>query len=131
MKKHPKSSLKALAILNIKAIVFWLICFGVSLPTSIVAQGTYQVGVLPSVNFNKKLANNWSLNFRVEARQLAFEGDFLGKNETNLEYVLTDFSLLAAKKVGLNSRIAGGYLIRFRDDEWCIERFSNTLLYKE
>jgi len=103
--------------LNIKSLVFWMICSGFYWPSICSAQGTYQIGVLPSVNFNKKLANNWSLNFRVEARQLAFEGDFLGNNETNLEYVLTDFSLIAAKKVGLNSRIAGGYLTRFRDDE--------------
>jgi hypothetical protein len=32
-----------------------------------------------------------------------------------LNYILTDISLIIARKVGLNSRIAGGYLMRFEE----------------
>lgn len=81
------------------------------------AQSTYQVGTLPSINLNKKLKNDWSLNFKIESRQLIQQGDFKVNVNKNFEYVLTDYSLIAAKKVGLNSRIAGGYLIRFRGGE--------------
>jgi hypothetical protein len=87
------------------------------------AQSTYEAGLLPAINLNKKLKNDWSFNSRIESRQLFLTG---GSNEDRVrqyEYVLTDISLLTAKKVGLNSRIAGGYLVRFEDGE-TIHRFS-------
>ena len=89
---------------------------------SAIAQGTYRAGVLPSVNFNYKLANQWSVNFKVESRQLFKTGTFEAEYNTNYRYVLTDYSLLAAKKIGLNSRLSGGYLLRYRDNE-IIHRF--------
>ncbi|MEZ4959262.1 MAG: DUF2490 domain-containing protein [Saprospiraceae bacterium] len=81
------------------------------------AQARYQMGLLPSINLNYKLKSNWSLNFKVESRQLLQNGTFDGGSERDFEYVLTDYSLIAAKKVGLNSRISGGYLFRFREGE--------------
>lgn len=87
------------------------------------AQRTYEAGLLPAINLNKKLKNDWSFNSRIESRQLFLTG---GSNEDRVsqyEYVLTDISLLAAKKVGLDSRIAGGYLVRIEDGE-IIHRFS-------
>lgn len=81
------------------------------------SQSTYQFGLLPSVNLNKKLEKDWSLNFKTEFRQLIQKGDFNGNHTKGYEYLLTDVALIAAKKVGLNSRIAGGYLIRFRNEE--------------
>lgn len=79
------------------------------------AQSTYQVGGLPSINLNYKLKNEWSSNFKIESRQLLQRGTFNGDSDKSYDYVLTDFSLIAAKKVGLNSRISVGYLFRFRD----------------
>lgn len=81
------------------------------------SQSTYQFGVLPSINLNKKLQKDWSLNFKTESRQLLQKGVFDGNYIKEYEYLLTDLSLLTAQKVGLNSRIAGGYLIRFRNEE--------------
>lgn len=81
------------------------------------AQSTFQFGGLPSLNVNSKLKNDWSLNSKIESRQLFQSGDLNGNVNKNYEYVLTDFSLIAAKKVGLSSRVAGGYLIRFKDGE--------------
>lgn len=94
-----------------------LLCMGLIFTHRAAAQGTYRVGVLPSVNFNKKLEKDWSINFRTEARQLIRQGDFGGNAVNAFDYVLTDYSLVAAKTVGLNSRLAGGYLVRFRDGE--------------
>lgn len=85
---------------------------------SVSAQSTYQFGVLPSVNLNKKMKNNWSLNTKLESRQLFQRGEFNGTADKEYNYVLTDMSLIAAKKVGLNSRIAGGYLIRLEDGDF-------------
>lgn len=75
------------------------------------------MGTLPSININKKVKNDWSYNVKLEARQLLREGDFNGPVNTDFDYVLTDISLITTKKVGLNSRIAGGYLIRLRGEE--------------
>lgn len=81
------------------------------------SQSTYQFGALPSLNLNRKLENDWSLNAKLESRQLFRRGVINGNTEKEYDYILTDFSLIAAKKVGLNSRIAAGYLIRFEDAE--------------
>lgn len=79
------------------------------------SQNSYQLGFLPSFNLNSKFKNNWSLNSRIESRQLISRGEFKDNFEKNYAYVLTDISMIAAKKVGLNSRVAGGYLIRIED----------------
>lgn len=79
------------------------------------AQTSYQFGVLPAVNVNKKFKEDWSLNTRIESRQLFQNGDFEGNIFGKYDYVLTDVSLLAGKKIALNSRIAGGYLLRIED----------------
>lgn len=86
------------------------------------AQSTYQFGILPSINLNNKLKNNWSLNSKIESRQLIRSGELNENLTSKYTYVLTDFSLIAAKKVGLNSRIGGGYLIRFEESAF-IHRF--------
>lgn len=82
---------------------------------TVFAQSTFQMGGLPSLNFNIKLKNDWSLNSKIESRLLFQRGEINGDVDKNFNYVLTDFSLIGAKKIGLNSRIAGGYLIRFKE----------------
>ncbi len=81
------------------------------------AQSTYQFGLLPSINLNYKLENDWSLNSKIESRQLLQTGEFNGSTESEYNYILTDISMITAKKVGLNSRVAGGYLIRLREEK--------------
>jgi hypothetical protein len=84
---------------------------------SVYAQSTYQFGGLPSINLNNKLKKDWSLNSKIESRLLFQRGEIKGDVDEKFKYVLTDFSLIAAKKVGLNSRIAGGYLLRLEDGD--------------
>jgi hypothetical protein len=81
------------------------------------AQSTFQLGGLPSLNVNKKLKNDWSVNSKIESRLLFQRGDLQGEVDKNFKYVLTDISLFGAKKIGLGSRIALGYLIRFEEKE--------------
>mgnify|MGYP005849244377 CR=1 FL=1 len=87
------------------------------LPGFVGAQNTYQLGILPGLNINKSLKKNWWVNTRVESRQLFQRGEKRGTTEKAYNYVLTDWSVVAAKKVGLNARVAGGYLIRFEEGE--------------
>lgn len=87
-------------------------------PCFLIGQADYLVGLLPTVNLNYKLDNNWSLNSKVESRGLLEEGTFGLENQgSDVSYILTDFSLIAAKKFGLASKISAGYLSRFREDE--------------
>ena len=80
---------------------------------AIVSQDRYQVGLLPSVNINKKISTNTKLNFKIESRQNLEEGRF-GEDETEgYDYIHTDFAFLAATKVGFKSTIAGGYQMRW------------------
>ncbi len=113
-----KLYLKILPILNTKALVLYLLLpIGLLFTQNAVGQSTYQLGLLPSLNINKKFKNDWSINAKIESRQRIEQGDFNGNVAKDFKYLLTDLSFIAAKKVGLNSRIAGGYLIRLTDDK--------------
>jgi hypothetical protein len=103
--------------LNINKTYLLLVFLGLLIVNVAKAQSTYQFGALPSLNINNKFQNGWSLNSKVESRQLMKSGNFNGNSNKEYKYVLTDFSFIGAKKVGLNSRIAGGYLIRLRETE--------------
>lgn len=87
------------------------------LPNTITAQSSYQIGVLPSLNIHNKLQNEWAINFKMESRQLLQSKSFDGEVEKGFEYILSDFSLMATKTVGLNTRISSGYLVRFREGQ--------------
>ena len=101
--------------MNIKPFLFLLIVLGCYF--KIQAQSSYQSGLLPSINLNKKLKNDWSVNFKIESRQILEEGIIGDDNPTQYEYGLTDFTWIAAKKVQINQTLAGGYLIRIRDQK--------------
>lgn len=76
------------------------------------AQSNYQLGILPVININKKLNNDLKLNFKTGSRQLIYK-----EKSFDLAHELIDFSTILAKKVGLNSSLAGGYLLRIRDNK--------------
>jgi hypothetical protein len=79
------------------------------------AQSTYRIGTLPAINLNQGLAKGWSCNFKWESRQWLDRNDIPAAENPGFDYLLSDFSLLGAKKVGLNNGIAGGYLLRLRE----------------
>lgn len=107
--------LKIAAILNTKIKYLILVLIAFQFKSTVFAQSTYQFGILPSININKKFEHDWYLNTRLESRQLFQRGKINGISEKGYKCLLTDLSFIAAKKVGLNSRIAAGYLIRFED----------------
>jgi len=101
--------------LNIKFTYIVFIFLLLQFKNTVYAQSSFQLGALPSLNLNKKMKNDWSLNFKIESRLLFQSGEINGDVDKNFNNVLTDFSLIGAKKIGLNSRIAGGYMIRFKE----------------
>ena len=96
------------------------------------SQSSYQAGLLPSININKKLKKDWSINFKTESRQLLEEGEFKNNNSIQYKYLLTDISWMVSKKVQVNQSLAGGYLIRIRDQKpthRLIQQFTITKSY--
>ena len=81
------------------------------------SQSNFQSGLLPSINLNKKLENDWSLNFKIELRQFLKEGIIGDDNPFQYDYELTDLSIVSAKKIAINQTLAAGYLIRLRDQK--------------
>ncbi|KPM47400.1 DUF2490 domain-containing protein [Jiulongibacter sediminis] len=66
-------------------------------------QGSLELGLMPSLNFNKKLPKDWAINFKAEGRQAL---------QDEKSYLQTDISLLTSRKVGFSSTLALGYLLR-------------------
>jgi len=96
------------------------------------AQNSYQAGFLPSINLNKKLPGDYKLNFKLESRQEIAKGFFNQSSNYSYNYLLTDFSLITAKKIAINKTIAIGYLARLREGELIhrgIQQFIITKAY--
>jgi hypothetical protein len=90
------------------------------------------MGLLPSININKKFPTDLSLNFKTESRQELKSGFFNIPANVNYKYELTDFSLIAAKKIAINKSLAMGYLMRIRDNKVInrsIQQFITTKNY--
>ncbi|NJM16805.1 MAG: hypothetical protein HC896_16825, partial [Bacteroidales bacterium] len=97
-----------------------------SMPLVNFAQSSLEWGILPSFNLNKKLAKDWSVNLKTESRQS------LIKDGLNYDYLLTDFSFGATKKIGIDNlftRIIEVYENRYN---YCPKNpeFSEKLLCK-
>ncbi|MDT0555140.1 DUF2490 domain-containing protein [Patiriisocius hiemis] len=84
---------------------------------SFFSQSNYQGGLLPSLNFNKNITEVWQLNFEIESRQQLAAGFFENPTELNYEYILTDFTAITSRKVGVNGGIGVGYLFRVSGDK--------------
>jgi len=78
------------------------------IPLAHYGQGVHETGLLPSININKKLPSDWSINFKVESRQSIIEQSY--------RYQLTDVSLAGSKKIGINTSIAAGYMMRIEPE---------------
>lgn len=101
--------------MNIRSFIFVLLvlspfCYAQS-------QSNFQSGFLPSINLNKKFENDWSLNFKLESRQIVHQGDLRSDNPIRYDYELTDFTFITAKKIGIDQTLAAGYMIRIRDQK--------------
>ncbi len=102
---------------SIRSLIVLCILLGTGLAKPAYAQDAYRLGLLPSVNLNGKMSELWTWNAKLEARQNLREGVFTQESKSDNRYILSDVSLIVAKKVGLNSRIGMGYLIRLEGQE--------------
>jgi len=93
------------------------------------AQNTFEFGLLPAININKKWEGGWHLNVKVESRQLLNQGVIKEDNRFDYDYELTDVATIVSKKIAYNQNLGGGYLIRLRGEDWfhrTIQQFSIT-----
>jgi hypothetical protein len=74
------------------------------------SQSSRQLGILPSLNVNKKLPKDWSVNFKAEARQTLIQDDYEYNDGR------TELSFIAAKKISINARVAAGYLMKIESE---------------
>lgn len=103
----------------IKKDIILLLCLFVGISVDALAQSTYQIGVLPSFTLTKKINPKWKIGLNTQARFSTYKGEFSDSDtfQEDFNYVLTDISILANRKIGLNSSLAAGYLTRFRNNE--------------
>lgn len=106
--------------MNTRSFFFFLlfVFIGFSLPVS--SQSLYEVGALPTINFNKKLKQDWSVNFQYATRHFFRKGAFNSNGTTKYEFELSDYTLLAAKKIGIHSKVSSGFLYRRENGETII-----------
>lgn len=76
------------------------------------AQSRFQFGAIPFVNINKQINGDFRLNFKTESRHITFRN-----NELTVQNELVDFSTLLSTKLDVNKTLAGGFLLRVRDNE--------------
>lgn len=81
------------------------------------AQSTYLLGTLPSLNLNKGMSNDWSVNLKTESRIRFLQGEFGNNSTSDLHLQLVDIAVTGSRKTGLNNTLAGGYLIRLRGSQ--------------
>lgn len=101
---QPTSGFLLLKLSIISFALFWV--------KGVEGQSTYQLGWLPSINVNKKLQQDFKVNFNLATRQVLY------KNQVaNWQHQLVDFTNILSRKIGFNNALAGGYLLRFRDKQ--------------
>lgn len=76
------------------------------------AQSDYRIGLLPSINYNYKLNQVYSLNTKAEFRQHLEETVNNKSTSQGYQYQFTDISGLLARKFSYNHSWAAGYQIR-------------------
>lgn len=75
-------------------------------------QNEYSAGIMPEINLNKKWSEKWRTNFKVESRFSFSEGTFDSTQNHHFSYLLSDISAVGSYKIGLNTKLAFGYLLR-------------------
>ncbi len=96
----------------------YLIIFGLLVTSfQLFSQNTYRIGNLPTLNIRMSLNDYYRINFQTQSRLSMMTGDFGGISNSDFEFLLSDYSLIASRRIGVSSSLAGGYLIRFRVNE--------------
>ena len=80
-----------------------------------------QIGIIPQINTNFKLGDTWKVNSKIEGRQLFFQNPYPA-DLNEVEFERLDLEIVATRKLGKNTTVGGGYLIR-RENSSFTHRF--------
>jgi hypothetical protein len=94
------------------------------------SQDAYQFGMLPNINVRHRVSDGWSINSRMEFRQIFKEGLFNQSESFNYNYIHTDLGAIISLQGSLNNSIGGGYLIRLKDDS-NMHRFIQQIIFRK
>jgi len=82
------------------------------------AQDDYFFGMMPVVNGNFGLQNDFRLNVQLENRHVFRGGTFGGETAIDgYEFERQDLSLALSRKIAADAELAGGYQIRYEAEE--------------
>jgi hypothetical protein len=98
-------------------------------PVAVLGQANFRTGTLPQINVNVKIANNWKLNTKLEARQIFFQKRPESATIRRLQYERTDLSMVLTRKISADNSLGAGYLIRREGADFThrfIQQFSNV-----
>lgn len=84
----------------------------------VAGQGSYRIGVLPQVNVNIKVADQWRVIARAETRQIMATGIYGQPIGFGYQNSLTDLALLLSNRRSGSTSMTGGYLLRIAGDRY-------------
>ena len=90
-----------------------------------------RLGMLPSLNLNKSLKNDWRLNLTIEGRNSLLKEQLECSQGNNQEYIHTDYTLIAAKRVGFNKLLAAGVMWRYKENQLILRYLQQFVLIKK
>lgn len=97
---------------------------------TVYSQSSADAGLLPSINLIYK-KQDYAFNFRLESRQFFYENKAGASGNLKYNYALTDFTMLAAKKVDFDKTVALGYLMRWEGDELIHRTIQQLIITKK
>ncbi|MFK8058705.1 MAG: DUF2490 domain-containing protein [Polaribacter sp.] len=83
----------------------------------------FELGILPSIRVEKKLLNNWKINFNSEFRQNLATNFLTENNNFDYNYIHTDYTFIATKQKNNKTSYAGGYVLRVEKNNTLMHRF--------
>ncbi len=116
----------------IRSLILFVCLFFV-IPVFSFAQSIYQIGILLSFTLTKKINPKWKVSLNVQSRFSIYKGEFANSDtfQEDRNYILTDISVLANRKIGLNTSLTVGYLTRFRNKEQHNRLFQQFIISKK
>lgn len=100
--------------LNTKALLLFFLLAASSAP--IMAQASGRAGLLPSITYSHKAGQGWDYSAKFESRHRLLEYGPDRPSGIRYEYLLSDLTLLAAREVGAQAKLAGGFRLRLEPD---------------
>jgi len=88
-------------------LLFLFIAFLIS--KMLYSQANLEMGLLPTINLNKKLSKERTLNFKTESKQQLYDNTF------KYEYQRLDLIFAVTKKINPRISIGLGYVLRIED----------------